>query len=360
MSDARRDRAIVERLTAWFRAGARDLPWRATDSSGRRDPYRALVSEMMLQQTQVSRVLEQFSDFLSRFPTVESLAAADDADVLAAWSGLGYYRRARLLQQAAKEIVRRHGGAVPSEPAALRALPGVGRYTAGAIASLVFHRPEAIVDGNVARVLLRLDGEALDPASGEGRRHIWRRADELVRRSEQSGSIAAFNEGLMELGALHCRPISPRCSSCPLSTLCRGRRSGLLETIPPSRRKGPMRTLHHECVIIEDGCSRRLVERRPDDGLWAGLWQPPTLEHLDQPAPERELSRWLGSGAELVTTFSHQTSHRAIEFRVWRAPAPPNGCPRGAAPLCWRGRRQIEKLALSAPHRRILLLNATA
>lgn len=217
MSGPGRDAAMARALEQWFAGAARSLPWRALGPDGWRDPYAVLVSELMLQQTQVARVVERFGAFMRRFPTVAALAGADEADVIALWAGLGYYRRARHLHAAAKRIVHEHGGEVPRAAAALRALPGVGRYTAGAIASMAMGQRVPLVDGNVARVLMRLEARAGDVAQGQA--WAWERAGELVSSSTSAG---AFNEGLMELGATVCVPGRPRCEACPLAGVVRG------------------------------------------------------------------------------------------------------------------------------------------
>lgn len=349
MSKAPRDRKIVERIAQWFDDHARDFPWRRR---GLRNGYHALVSEAMLQQTQASRVIEKFDAFIKRFPTVGALARADEEEVLAVWSGLGYYRRARHLHQAAKMIVDRFHGEAPGDVEALRLLPGVGRYTAGAIASLVFNQPEPIVDGNVARVLLRLEGETFEPSSRDGSNWLWRRSGMLVEQAalRQRVGAARFNEGLMELGALVCKPVGPRCVSCPVASLCRARRLGLTDAIPTPRPAAPRRTVYHACVIIEGKSGARLVTRRDDEGLWAGLWQPPTLERADRAPSRRQIEHWLGGAAQRVVRFDHLTTHRLVRFAVWRADSPRN-TPAGV----WRSRGRIASLALSSPHRRILL-----
>jgi len=207
-------RAAASAVAGWFANVARDLPWRR-----RRSGYHALVSELMLQQTQVARVVEKFEPFVRRFPTVAALAAAREDEVLAMWQGLGYYRRARLLHAAAKAIVERHRGRVPvRDHAALLALPGVGRYTAGAIGSIVAGERVPIVDGNVTRVFQRLaarKGSASDRAVVDW---AWEEARRYVAGARDP---AAANEGLMELGATVCTPAAPRCDACPVSAMCR-------------------------------------------------------------------------------------------------------------------------------------------
>ena len=194
-----------QRLLSWYDRNRRDLPWRHD-----RDPYRVWLSEIMLQQTRVSAVLEHYRRFLQRFPTVQKLASARESSVLAAWSGLGYYRRARMMHAAAKAIVKQHGGRFPGTVAELRALPGIGRYTAAAIASIVFNTPAAVVDGNVERVLGRVFGAGL---AGEP---LWQAAEALLSRQRPGD----FNQAMMELGAIVCLPRQPRCSICPVFGLC--------------------------------------------------------------------------------------------------------------------------------------------
>ena len=215
-------RRFRARLLRWYRRHRRGLPWRNT-----RDPYRIWVSEIMLQQTRVAAVLSHYHAFLRRFPSVRSLAAARESSVLAAWSGLGYYARARSLHAAAKEIVRKRRGRFPRSAKDLRALPGIGRYTAAAISSIAFGRPEAVVDGNVARVLRRLSGQ---PAS---ERELWRQAELLLSRH----SPGDFNQAMMELGATLCLPATPRCDRCPVFVWCRSRGAAPRVTASPRAKK---------------------------------------------------------------------------------------------------------------------------
>jgi A/G-specific adenine glycosylase len=205
-STPKRAPAFKRALLAWFRAAARDLPWRRT-----RDPYRVLVSEFMLQQTQVSRVLGFYARFLRRYPSLPALARARPRAVREAWDGLGYYRRAANLHRLAKQVVAQHGGVVPADPAALRRLPGVGPYTAGAVAAFAFERPAAAVDTNAARVLRRVFGCRSAKDAG---------AMSLRLQPKRGKTAWSFNQGLMELGALVCTARAPRCGECPVSRLC--------------------------------------------------------------------------------------------------------------------------------------------
>lgn len=334
-------------MVGWFSRQARPFPWR-TDP---RDPYASLVSEFMLQQTQASRIADRFPTFMARFPSLLVLARAPLDDVLDAWSGLGYYRRARLLHAAVRSIAARHGGRVPSDPALLRELPGIGDYTAGAIAAMVFNLPAPAVDGNIARVLARLD--ALDAEHGSPR--LLSHAKGRLRALLAHAPPAGLTEGLMEIGATVCTPRSPRCDACPLRRSCLARARGLGDAIPRPRPASARQVLHCQSILFTRG-GRVLVERRPDRGLWAGLWQAPTLEGKRSTRPR--LEAWIGhEGLEPLVRFDHATTHRDIRFRVWRAT---NIDARQAARLAEGPNRRWVRtprgLALSAPQRRILAL----
>ncbi|GIW74936.1 MAG: A/G-specific adenine glycosylase [Phycisphaerales bacterium] len=269
---ADQDAALTEAVTRWFARHARPLPWRRDP----RDPWLTLMSEVMLQQTQAARVAERFERFARRYPTPQAMARLGLADVLARWSGLGYYRRARLLHECACAIVQRHGGTVPSDPAALADLPGIGRYTAGAVLAIAFGLPQPLVDGNVMRVLLRLHGDDRPPERPEVRRWAWSRAEALACAARD---VAAFSEGLMELGATVCTPRSPACLRCPLADRCRARAMHATDRIPRPRTRPARSALALTAVVVHDEQGRVLLERRPAQGLWAGLWQPPCVEH---------------------------------------------------------------------------------
>ncbi len=348
----KRDREVVRRVCDWFAAAARDLPWRVVDpKTGLRDPFHSLVSEFMLQQTQVSRVLEKFEPFLARFPDVGALARADLSEVLSAWSGLGYYRRARNLHGAAKAIANDFGAQVPRAIDPLMSLPGVGRYTAGAIASMVFGQREPLVDGNVARVLLRVEGHEL--SAPEGLAWAWTRASELVLLTNPSGkaSPGPFNEGLMELGATVCTPASPRCAQCPLSSLCVARQKGLQSQIPSPKIRPTRTAVIHSSILVRDPAGRLLMERRPEKGLWAGMWQAPTLETKRPPTPKR-VAAWLGVAAvRRLGGFIHHTTHRAVEFVVWDGGAVKR-VPETGADRRWM--ESTEGLAMGNAQRRVL------
>jgi A/G-specific adenine glycosylase len=277
------------RLLAWYEAHARDLPWRKT-----RNPYRVWVSEIMLQQTRVAAVIEHYHEFLRRFPTVQSLAAAHEASVLAAWSGLGYYRRARRLHAAATLVAREYGGKFPQTAEGWRELPGIGQYTAAAIASIAFDEPVAVVDGNVDRVLRRLLGMRL--TSGQ----LWCRAEALLDRTRPGD----FNQAVMELGATVCTPKAPACVTCPIMAFC-ATRGEIARLSAPARQK--KRNIDY-ALACGNG-SVFLVQRPPNARLMAGMWELPEIEQ-----PANDMTSHF--------TLRHSITVTDYRVRVWRLPAP--------------------------------------
>jgi A/G-specific adenine glycosylase len=354
LPDAERDRLIARAIIDWFRAGHRAMPWRAT-----RDAYAIWVSEVMLQQTRVDVVVPYYERWMARFPTVAALAAAELDEVLPLWSGLGYYARARNLHAAARAVVERHAGRVPAEPEALRALPGVGAYTAGAIRSLAFDARAAVVDGNVERVLARVDAID-DVASAAGKRALWARAEALV----PSDSPGDYNQGLMELGATVCTPRDARCLLCPLSTVCRAHAAGDPLAWPRPKPKRAPREVVAAAVLVERAGKILLVRRPPDETLWGGLWEPPwiALDGGAQPdavAAARALEARVGVGARAIeawTTFEHVLTHRRIRFHAFRARAVSSSSagPRDGVEARWVARHEHDSLALAAWVRSLL------
>lgn len=297
-------------LLEWYRRHRRDLPWRGT-----RDPYRIWLSEVMLQQTRVETVRPFFASFLVRFPTVEALAEAPLDEVLAAWSGLGYYRRARFLHQAARVVAER--GAFPSSLESLRALPGVGEYTAAAVASIAFGLAEPVLDGNVERVTARWLALAGDPKRGETRRALRGAAAELLDRDAPGDS----NQALMELGATVCTPRQPKCPLCPVERTCRGAASGDPEAYPAARDERPGERIERVLAVVEDERGRVLLHRRADDEeLLAGTWELPWAAAGRRAAAElgaRYGGRWrLGAEAGVVR---HRITFRSLVLSVRRA-----------------------------------------
>lgn len=281
--------ALRRRLLAWYDASARPLPWRFPQHGA--DPYLVWLAEAMSQQTQVSRVVPYYRRFLERWPTLAALAGAAEADVLAAWSGLGYYARARALHRAAGEALRRHGG-LPGSLEALRALPGFGPYTAGAVASIAFARPVPAVDGNVVRVLSRLERIEGPPESPAARARVAEAAAALVDPARPGD----WNQALMELGATVCGKPAPRCAACPVAALCRARQAGVERALPPARRRPARRRLELACALVERG-GRVLLQRRPPKGLFGGLWALPAAEVRRGVSAEAALGAVLGKGA---------------------------------------------------------------
>lgn len=260
---------VRQHLTAWYEHAQRPLPWRAD-----RDPYRVLVSEMMLVQTTVTAVIPYFERFLHQFPTVQALAEADETAVLKAWEGLGYYRRARQLHAAARAVVAQHGGSFPGDPDAIRALPGVGRYIAGAILSFAFDQPAPIVEANTQRVLTRWLAWREDLKSSRTQARLWQAAERLV----PSQGAGTFNQAFMELGALICTPRSPSCLVCPVSAECRSRAQGLQDVVPTLTPKPPPLEVAEACgLVIRKG--RVLIVQRGPGQLWEHFWEFPTI-HL--------------------------------------------------------------------------------
>lgn len=259
---ARELATLRRRLRAWYREAARPLPWRESH-----DAYRVWISEIMLQQTTVAAVIPYYERFLTRFPTVAALAAATESDVLQLWEGLGYYSRARNLRRAAQVVVEQHAGEFPQAVAELQALPGIGRYTAGAIVSFAFNRPAPIVEANTLRLYCRLLGTRVDPRSAVGQRLLWEFAGRLPPASEPS----EINQALMELGATVCTPRTPGCARCPLLSHCRAAATGLQHEIPPPARRPELTRVVERAVVVRRRGQVLLMQHGPDE-RWAGLW----------------------------------------------------------------------------------------
>lgn len=297
--------AIQRQLLDWFIENRRDLPWRYD-----RNPYKVWVSEIMLQQTQVDTVVPYFNRFMERFPTVHDLAAATEEEVIKAWEGLGYYSRARNLHSAVREVAAGYGGVVPNSAEEISKLKGVGPYTAGAILSLAYGKAEPAVDGNVMRVISRLFAIQDDIAKPATRVKM----EQLVRQLIPTDTPGAFNEGLMELGALICTPRDPDCLFCPLITVCQGREAGIHEQLPVKKKNKRVKSVSLVCgVVLKDGCV--LVRRRPEQGLLAGMWEFPNAQQTDVTAllPETGI-HWRTA----IGDVSHVFSHVKWTVRVYR------------------------------------------
>ncbi|HKQ50541.1 MAG TPA: A/G-specific adenine glycosylase [Phycisphaerae bacterium] len=305
-------RHIRRRLLAWYDRHKRDLPWRGT-----RDPYAIWLSEIMLQQTQVATALPYYERFLKRFPTVRSLAAAKLDEVLRMWAGLGYYARARNMHRAAKKVVAEFGGRFPSSVEELRSLPGIGRYSAAAIASIAYGTRSAVVDGNVARVVARLADIRHDVRRGAGNKKAWDFAEALMP-SKRCGD---FNQAMMEFGARVCLPRgAAHCEVCPLRSGCKALAAGTVARRPVKAARVVVTKERHVVAAIErDG--RWLVVRRPDDGLWGGLWELPTAVLNGEAPPQAAMilaTNILGARCRAspkgFCDVTRQLSHRSIQF----------------------------------------------
>jgi A/G-specific adenine glycosylase len=289
---------IAARVVAWQRShGRHALPWQNT-----RDPYRVWLSEIMLQQTQVATVLGYYERFLQRFPDVTQLAAAPLDDVLAAWSGLGYYSRARNLHRCAQAVVAEHGGEFPHSSAQLAALPGIGRSTAAAIAAFCFGERAAILDGNVKRVLTRALGFDGDLAQAAHERALWTQAEALL----PADGIEAYTQGLMDLGAGICVAKRPQCLLCPLNEVCAARREGQPERYPVKTRKLKRGRRENTLLWLEREDAALWLTQRPDTGVWAGLWSLP--EFADLPALQQLTRSWPGESQPLAVV-EHVLTH---------------------------------------------------
>jgi A/G-specific adenine glycosylase len=305
-------------LLKWFAAHARDLPWRAS-----RDPYRVWVSEIMLQQTQVETVKAYFERFVRDLPDVQALAAADEERVLRLWEGLGYYRRARQMHRAAKVIVSEHGGEFPRDVEALRTLPGIGRYTAGAIASIAFDTPAPILEANTIRLFARLLAYREDVTKNSGQQLLWAFAEEILPAT----GAGIFNQALMELGSLVCTPKSPACRECPLMSLCPTFAQNLQGEIPRAKAKTEYTDLHEVAVVVRRR-EKILVRRCGPGERWAGLWDFPRIELASPHAPDRgeqirrkvhELTGVSIELGEMLSTIKHGVTRYRITLACYEA-----------------------------------------
>jgi A/G-specific adenine glycosylase len=376
---------LVPPLLDWFAANARDLPWRRT-----RDPYAIWVSEIMLQQTQVKTVLPFWTRWLHEMPTIEALAKASPDKIHKLWEGLGYYTRVRNLQKAAQMVMEGHGGQFPKNFDDVLALPGIGRYTAGAICSIAFNQPAPILDGNVIRVLTRIFSIGENPKEKKTNARLWKLAEELVasagklhvarsRRREEtqtskseirnqkseasrslltsaatiSGNCSALNQSLMELGALVCTPRSPQCPICPARKLCVAFRDRRVETLPNlGKRPKPTTRKFIAFVIARDG--KFLVRQRPAGAVNAHLWEFPNVEISGQPDAPMIFQSQFGFAAREISplaTVRHSITRYRITLeaflvRVKKFPA--------TNAVAWRTTAQMQPLAFTSAHRKLL------
>ena len=383
---------IVDALLPWFAKNSRDLPWRRT-----RDPYAIWVSEIMLQQTQVKTVEPYWERWMRQLPTVEALAKARPARLHKLWEGLGYYTRVRNMHKAARQIMERHGGVFPDRYEDVLALPGIGRYTAGAICSIAFNQPTPLLDGNVTRVLTRLFGIRTDPREKETNERLWGIAEDLVgaahtstgrdialrcphprnsgrnevllhafdpdaplRRSAartaqraSASQCSALNQSLMELGALVCTPRQPRCGDCPVTHFCVARRKKCVDAIPNLQRAAPATARRFVAFVVKHG-GKVLVRQRPAGVVNAHLWEFPNAEQLNGalvPALAKQALGFAPQKFSQLCTIKHTITRYRITLEVFAAAA--RGRANSAAGE-WVPIRALERLAFSSAHRRIV------
>lgn len=343
---------FAEALLRWFTTAMRSLPWRETYA-----PYSVWISEIMLQQTQMERGVRFFNAWMQRFPDLRSVAEASDEAILAAWEGLGYYSRARNLHAAAKYVMREYGGEFPRSVESIRTLPGVGEYTAGAVAAIAFNAPEPAVDANVLRIFSRLCDIDV-PLSGKGVREF---VTETVRALIPVGAARLFCQALMELGALVCGK-APRCAACPLPAFCLARQRGVTGERPAGKTRQSYRLLEMTAAVII-GNGRVFIRKRPATGLWAGLWEFPCGDVMPGETPEEALSRILSGEKNLVATVGEKiasvrhgyTTHRVLLHGfLCDTDAAEQKQTETARESAWVGPEEIARRAFPAGHRKLL------
>jgi A/G-specific adenine glycosylase len=334
-------------LLGWYDRHRRRLPWRAGPGE-HADPYRIWLSEIMLQQTTVGVVIPFFLRFLARWPNVEALAAAPLDDVLRAWAGLGYYARARNLHRCAQTVVERHGGSFPSDPGELGKLPGIGDYTAGAIAAIAYGRPEVAVDGNVERVIARLCAveTPLPKAKAEIREH--------ARNLLPSDRAGDFAQAMMDLGAMLCTPKSPNCLLCPLSSRCRGLALGIAESLPRKAPKRPRPVRYGTVFWIERGDGAVLLRRRPEEGLLGGMMEVPSTDWLPAPADANAAAPLRAQWKKLSRRVEHGFTHFRLILDIWCADTIDAGELLGGGDYRWVSRGDLAGEALPSLMRKVV------
>ena len=352
-----KDAQFSQRLLEWYDAHKRDLPWRRLGH----DPYAVWVSEIMLQQTTVAAVIPFYTRWMARFPTLRSLADAPLDDVLKHWAGLGYYARARNLHRGAQAVMALHNGQVPSETDALLSLPGVGRYTAGAIASIAFGRDAPILDANVVRVLSRVYAVAGDPkVSTAVQAQLWTLAEQLI----PPGQARDFNQAMMELGALVCVPAAPKCAACPISSLCAAYELGEPTAFPQFTQAKKWLDIEDVSVAVRDREGRVLLtQRSPALPLWGGLWElPRATRQAGEPLPDcaaRAACEAAGVAVAHLRPFGHvkhTVANRRVTLHGWQGTIG-NGESSGAGhahALAWASLEQTARYALATPQTRLL------
>ena len=357
LADATRPqiKRFQQSLLKWFDANQRDLPWRK-----RKTLYRIWISEIMLQQTQVATVIDYYKRFMKQFPSVRKLAAADENEVLKLWEGLGYYRRARQLHKAAQLIVEQHGGRFPKRFEDVIALPGIGRYTAGAILSIAIDQPLPILEGNTIRLFARLLAMRDDPKSSASQKELWSFSESLVP-AERAGD---FNQALMELGSTVCVPKSPRCQNCPVINFCPTFRGGLQDQIPVSSKKMKYEDVHEAVLLVSKGSHssppKYLVRLCQEGERWSGLWDFPRVR-IQGGDPAKQLRDELrkrygldGAVGDSIARMKHAVTKYRISLDVHRCDCAKGRLRREAGlQLKWVAAGDIEALPMSVTGRKI-------
>ncbi|MHA6252692.1 A/G-specific adenine glycosylase [Oceanobacillus sp. CAU 1775] len=341
-------KAFQKDLVSWYLQNKRDLPWRKSQ-----DPYTVWISEIMLQQTKVDTVIPYFNRFVEKYPTTHALAEADEEDVLKSWEGLGYYSRARNLQTAVREVVEKYEGKVPSEKEALGELKGVGPYTRGAILSIAFNQPEPAVDGNVMRVFSRVFLVDDDIAKARTRTHF----ETLVREVISEENPSAFNQGIMDLGATICTPKSPACLLCPVQEYCRAYAIGAENELPVKTKAKKQKQIAYAAVLIKNKEGKYLIEKRPETGLLANLYQFPMVP-LENITPEK-LELWFDEKYDLKIKVNEQRgqlkhvfSHLIWQIKVYTAEAKEGTVE--SSELLFVDRPEIDALPFPVPHLKMM------
>lgn len=342
------DRNLVPEILAWFKKNKRDMPWRRT-----KDPYRIWISEIMLQQTQVKTATPYYERWVREFPSVKILAEAPAEKILKLWEGLGYYTRARNIHKAAKLIVEKHGSRFPSSFEKILELPGIGRYTAGAVASIAFGIPVPVLDGNVMRVLARLFAIA-DPVDSEKtRKALWKLAESLIPARHPGN----FNEGMMELGATICLPREAECLLCPVPDRCMAYRKGIQDSLPRKGKQAAVKKVEAVCAVIKNKGSL-LIERRPEKGLWANLWQLPTFPVRGRETPVKALEAGL-AGLGIIALAGEKRESVKRSYTVHQEKLHVFCCrllsqKKSNGNLRWAGPKELDRLPFSSAYAKIL------
>lgn len=344
---------LRQKILRWYLSSRRPLPWRKTQ-----DPYAIWVSEVMLQQTQTAKVLQYYETFLARFPTLAALAQAERDAVLKAWEGMGYYARARNLHRAAQQILNEHGGMLPQSYEALLEITGIGPYTAAAVASIAFNHDHAVLDGNVERVLSRIFLMPTPPKEPAAKKTF----QEVAARFLLTGAARDWNQALMELGALLCKPLAPNCARCPAQRHCRAYNETADPSQLPVRVHKPRRPHYHLAVGLIWKGAKLLIDQRKEDGLLGGLWEFPGGEMLERESPEAALCRNLRAALaieieveEFFTHVEHGFTHFSVTLHVYHC-RHRSGRPRAQGCQKWRWAlpEELERFAFSTAHRKVI------